>query len=70
MKAKEKGMREDEMVGFHRGFHTLEFQLALGVGDGQGILVCCSPLGYTESDATEQMKCTDCNRENALNTGS
>ena len=26
MKAKEKGMREDEMVGWHQGFHGLEFQ--------------------------------------------
>ena len=49
-------MREDEMVGRHRGFHRLEFQLALGVGDGQGILVCCSPWGCTQLDTTEQMK--------------
>ena len=42
MKAKEKGMREDEMVEWHRGFDGLECQEALGVGDGQGILVCCS----------------------------
>ena len=70
MKAKEKGIREDEMVEWLRGFDGLEFQLALGVGDGQGILVCCSPWGCTQSDTTEQMKCTDCNRENALNTSS
>ena len=63
-------MREDEMVGWHWGFHVLEFQLALGVGDGQGILVCCSPWGFTQSDKTEQMKWTDCNRENALNASS
>ena len=56
MKAKEKGMREDEMVGWHWGFDGLEFQQALGVGDGQGILVCCSPWGCTQSDTTEQMK--------------
>ena len=63
-------MREDETVEWHRGFDGLEIQLALGVGDGQGILVCCSPWGCTQSDTTEQMKCTDCNRENALNTSS
>ena len=31
MKAKEKGMREDEMVGWHQGFDGLELQQALGV---------------------------------------
>ena len=31
MKAKEKGIREDETVERHRGFDGLEFQLALGV---------------------------------------
>ena len=56
MKAKEKGMREDETVEWHRGFDGLEIQLALGVGDGHGILVCCSPWGCTQSDTTEQMK--------------
>ena len=25
----------------------------LGVGDGQGSLVCCSPWGHKESDMTE-----------------
>ena len=27
----------------------------LGVGDGQGDLVCCSPWGLKESDTTEQL---------------
>ena len=27
-----------------------EFEQALGVGDGQGSIVCCSPLGCKESD--------------------
>ena len=70
MKAKEKGMREHQMAGWHWAFDGLEFQQALGVGDGQRILVCCSPWGCTQSDTTEQMKGTDCNRENALNTSS
>ena len=56
MKDKEKGIKEDEMVGWHQGFDGLEFQQALGVGDGQGILVCCSPWGCTHSDTTEQLK--------------
>ena len=34
----------------------LRFAQALGVGEGQGSLVCCSPWGYKESDRTEQLK--------------
>ena len=30
-----------------------EFGSALGVGDGQGGLACCSSLGHKESDTTE-----------------
>ena len=30
-----------------------EFEQALGVGDGHGGLVCCSPWGCKESDMTE-----------------
>ena len=56
MKANDKGMREDEMVGLHRGFDGLEFQQAVGVGDGQGILVCCSPWGFIQSDTTERIE--------------
>ena len=32
-----------------------EFEQALGVGDGQGGLACCSPWGCKESDTTEQL---------------
>ena len=28
------------------------FEQALGVGHGQGSLVCCSPWGHKESDMT------------------
>ena len=31
----------------------------LGVGDGQGGLVCCSPWGHKESDTTERLSWTD-----------
>ena len=33
-----------------------EFEQVLGVDDGQGSLVCCSPWSYKESDMTEQEK--------------
>ena len=35
----EKGMTEDEMVGWHHWLDEHEFEQALGVGDGQGGLV-------------------------------
>ena len=41
----EKGMTEDEMVGWHHQLNGHEFEQALGVGVGQGSLVCCSPWG-------------------------
>ena len=48
-------MTEDKMVGGHHRLNELEFDQALGVGDGQGSLMCCSPWGYKESDMTEQL---------------
>ena len=48
-----KGTTEDEMVGWHHRLKGHEFEQALGVGDGQGSLVCCSPWGHTKSDMTE-----------------
>ena len=49
----EKGTIEDEMVGWHHWLDGHEFEWALGVGDGQGGLECCSPWGGKESDTTE-----------------
>ena len=34
---------------------TLIFEQALGVGDGQGSLMCCSPWCHKESDTAEQL---------------
>ena len=48
------GMTEDEMVGWHYQLNGQEFEQALGVGDGQGSLVCCYPPGCKELDTTEQ----------------
>jgi len=39
----EKGTIEDEMVGWHHRLNEHEFEQGLGVGNGQGSLVCCSP---------------------------
>ena len=48
-------MTEDEMVGWHHQLNGHEFEQALGVGDRQGGLVCCSPWGCKESDTTERL---------------
>ena len=50
---RKKGMTEDEMVGWHHRLDGHEFEQALGVGDGQGSLACCSPWGLKVSDVTE-----------------
>jgi len=42
-KKEEKGMTEDEMVGWHHQLNQHEFEQTLGDGEGQGSLVCCSP---------------------------
>ena len=43
LKGEEKGMTEDEMVGWHHQIDGHEFEQALGDGEGQGSLACCSP---------------------------
>ena len=55
----EKGMTEDEMVGWHHRLYGHEFEQAPGVGDGQGSLVCCSPWGCKELDTTERLNWID-----------
>ena len=41
----EKGMTEDEMVGWHHRLNGHGFGWTLGVHDGQGGLACCSSWG-------------------------
>ena len=53
--SQEKGMTEGEMVGLHHWLNGYEFEQALGVGDGQGNLACCSLWGGKVSDMTEQL---------------
>ena len=55
----EKGTTEDTMVGWHHWLNRHEFKQALGVGEGQGILACCSPRGCEELDTTEWLNWTD-----------
>ena len=51
----EKGMTEDEMIGWHYQLSGREFEQALGVDSGQESLVCCSAWGHKESDTTERL---------------
>ena len=43
------------MVGWHHQLNGREFELAPGVGDGQGGLVCYGSWDHKESDTTEQL---------------
>ena len=51
-KQEEKGMTEDEMVGWHYRLNGHEFKQTLGDSEGQGSLVCYSPWGDKEPDMT------------------
>ena len=46
-------MAEDKMVGWYHQLNGHEFEQALGDGEGQGSLTCCSPWDCKESDMTE-----------------
>ena len=48
-------MTEDEMVGSHYRLDGREFEQALGVGNGQGSLMCYSSWGHQESDMIESL---------------
>ena len=49
----DKGMTEAEMAGWHHRLDGHESEQALGVGNGEESLVCCSPWGRKELDTTK-----------------
>ena len=55
----ERGMTEDELVGWHHWLDGHEYEQALAVGDRQGSLACSGLWGRKESDTTEQLNWTD-----------
>ena len=56
----EKGTTEDKVVGWHHGFNGHGFGWTLGVGDGQGGLVCCGSWGRrVRHDWAAELKWTD-----------
>ena len=61
-KQEEKGIIEDEMVGWHYWLNGHEFEQTLGDGEGQGSLVCWSSWGHRVRHdwATEQQQNNSC----------
>ena len=55
LKAEEKGMTEDETIGWHHQLNGCKFEQAPGDGEGWGSLACFSPWGCKESDTTERL---------------
>ena len=51
----EKGMTEDELVGWHHQLNGHGVWVNSGSGDGQGGLACGGPWSRKESDTTEQL---------------
>ena len=51
----EKGVTEDEMVGWHHWLNGHEFEQTQGDSERQGNLVCCSSWSHGESDTTWQL---------------
>ena len=45
-------MTEGEMAGWHQLLNGNEFSRALGDGEGQGSLACCSSWGLKELNTT------------------
>ena len=43
------------MFGWHHRLDGQAFEQTTEDGEGQGSLVCCSPLGRKESDTTERL---------------
>ena len=52
LRQEEKGMAEDEMVGWHHQLKGPEFEQTPGDGKGHGSLTCCSLWGSRELDTT------------------
>ena len=54
---KEKGMTEDEIVGWHHWLSRHEFEPTPGDSERQGSLICCVPWGLKELDVTSRLNC-------------
>ena len=63
----EKRMTEDEMVGWYHRLSGHESEQSPGVGDGQGVQMCCKPWGCKEWDRTEQQSWTELMPQSKVN---
>ena len=54
-KQDEKGVTEDEVVGWHHWLNGHEYEQTSGDSEGQESLACFSPWGHKASDMTEQL---------------
>ena len=52
----EKGVTEDEMIGWHHWLNGHEFEQTSEDREGQESLACCSPWGGKEVDMTQQQE--------------
>ena len=52
LRKEEKGLTDDEMVGWHHQLNGHEFEQTLRDREGQESLARCSPWGHKESDTT------------------
>ena len=50
---------QDKMAGWHHWLDGRKSEWTLGVGDGQGGLVCCDSWGCKESDTPERLNWTE-----------
>ena len=64
---REKGTKEDEMVGWHYQLDGYEFEQTPGVGNWQGSLACYSPWGHRELDTIGWLNWTSPERRYASN---
>ena len=55
----EKGMTEDEMIGWHHQLNRHESEQIPEDSEGQGSLACCNSWGHKESDPTEWLNWTE-----------
>ena len=55
----EKGMIDDEMVGWHHWLNVHKFVWTPRVGDGQRVLESCSSCAHKELDTSEQLNWTE-----------
>ena len=58
-RGQEKGVTEDEMIGWHHQRKACKSEQTPGDTEGQGSLACCSPRARKELDMTERLNNDD-----------